>query len=93
MGRLRNFATSFGPRPSVQNVVEFPVGSRLVFREVSVDAMDQERLMISLEDPHRFSRVWGVVTSLRGESNSDNTKTPASGQVLSCLDWLDKGDD
>ena len=92
MDRLRSDNPG-GSQPRVCHVQGLPMGACLVMKDANVDALDQERLMLSATDAHRFSRVWGVVTSLRGESSSRNTKTPASGQVLLKLDWLDTAND
>ena len=88
IARLRN-SNPCDARASVTEVPALQIGSRLVFRGANVESLDQERLMLFASDAHRFSRVRGVVTSLRGESSSDNTKTPASGHLLLKLDWLD----
>ena len=88
MARLRS-ANPGGSQSRVMNVQGLPMGSCLVMKDDTVEALGQERLMLSACDARRFSRVWGVVKSLKGESSSSNAKTPASGQVLLKLDWMD----
>ena len=67
-----------------------PSGSSISFKIENSTVFDQHRIHLSSEMASNMRRVWGTVVSLRNESISANTVTPASAQILLRLNWLDE---
>ena len=64
-------------------------GSALIFRIDGSTSLDQDRIRPSSEMEADMRKVWGIAGSLRPESLSANTPTPASAQIVLRINWFD----
>ena len=59
-----------------------PKGCTFSLKVNRSETLDRDRINLPLEVARAMGKVWGVVISIRGGTDSANTDSPASGQIL-----------